>query len=153
VTYGESGSRPESSTLRVNSTISETKWECLGHDHKVPPLRVNPTRTQMKQHEEETFEGESCYLLHSALTNDVFTSIMNLETANQIWDETSQNKTVLKKNHLQILCMLGQPNPSTVLQQTAPSALQGLQIYMQTSDTLLNTRHEDRHDILNTFTK
>jgi len=74
----------------------------------------------------------TCYT--QALTNDVSTSIMNLETANQIWDETSQ---ILKKNHLQILCMLGQPNPSTVLQQTAPSGLQGMQIYMQTSETLL----------------
>jgi len=69
---------------------------------------------------------------------------MNLETANQIWDEISENKTVLKKYHLQFLCMLGQPNPSTVLQHTAPSLLQGMQIYMQTSETLLNTRHEDR---------
>lgn len=54
----------------------------------------------MKQHEEETFEGESCYLLHSALTNHVFTSIMNLETANQIWDETTQKQKSSEKESL-----------------------------------------------------
>jgi len=75
---------------------------------------------------------------------------MHLETATQIWDETSQNKTVLKRSHLQILCMLGQPNPSTVLQHTAPSVLQGMQIYMQTIKALLNTRYEDKLKILYT---
>jgi len=43
--------------VRVNPTITP----------KVPPLRVNPILNQMKQHEEEAFEEESCYLLHSSL--------------------------------------------------------------------------------------
>lgn len=64
--------------------------------------------------------------------------------------QTSQNKTVLKRNHSQILCMLGQPNPLTVLQYTAPSVLQGMQIYVKTIKSLFGTKHEDRLKILNT---
>nr|KYP72805.1 Retrovirus-related Pol polyprotein from transposon TNT 1-94 [Cajanus cajan] len=66
-------------------------WEYVDQDKEVPPLRANPTIAQMKQHEEETLKKEkavSC--LHSALTDDVFTSIMHLETAKQIWDELNE---------------------------------------------------------------
>nr|KYP47970.1 hypothetical protein KK1_030385 [Cajanus cajan] len=66
-------------------------WEYVDQDKEVPPLRANPTIAQMKQHEEETLKKEkvvSC--LHSALTDDVFISIMYLETAKQIWDELNE---------------------------------------------------------------
>ena len=63
-------------------------WDYVNEDKQVPPLRANPTIAQMKQHEEETLKKEkavSC--LHAALVDDVFTNIMHLETAKQIWDE------------------------------------------------------------------
>nr|KYP39290.1 Retrovirus-related Pol polyprotein from transposon TNT 1-94 [Cajanus cajan] len=66
-------------------------WEYVDQDKEVPPLRSNPTIAQMKQHEEETLKKEkavSC--LHSALTDDVFTSIMHLETVKQIWEELNE---------------------------------------------------------------
>ncbi|XP_020224174.1 uncharacterized protein LOC109806210 [Cajanus cajan] len=66
-------------------------WEYVDQDKEVPPLRANPTIAQMKQHEEETLKKEkvvSC--LHSALSDDVFTSIMHLEIAKQIWDELNE---------------------------------------------------------------
>ena len=63
-------------------------WEYVEQDKQVFPLRTNPTITEMKRHEDETLKKEkavSC--LHSALADEVFTSIMHLETGNQIWDE------------------------------------------------------------------
>lgn len=56
----------------------------------------------------------------------------------------AQNNAKLKRNQLQILCTLGQPNPWTGQQCTAPSVLQGLQIYKKTIKTLVkagNLRH------------
>lgn len=63
-------------------------WDYVNEDKQVLQLRANPTIAQMKQHEEETLKKEkavSC--LHTALADDVFTNIMHLETAKQIWDE------------------------------------------------------------------
>lgn len=51
--------------------------------------------------------------------------------------EIAQNNAEHKRNRLQIWCTLGQPNPWTVQQCTAPSVLQGLQIYTITIKTLL----------------
>ncbi|KAK2404761.1 putative mitochondrial protein [Trifolium repens] len=66
-------------------------WEHVEQEKEVPELRANPTIAQIRQHEEETLKKEkavSC--LHSALADDVFTCIMHLETAKQIWDELNE---------------------------------------------------------------
>nr|KYP51504.1 hypothetical protein KK1_026664 [Cajanus cajan] len=45
----------------------------------------------MKQHEKEILKKEKVVsYLHSALTDDDFTSIMNLETTKQIWYELNK---------------------------------------------------------------
>ncbi|TXG46269.1 hypothetical protein EZV62_028232 [Acer yangbiense] len=63
-------------------------WEFVDQDKQIPPLRANPTIAQIKQHEEEKMKKEKAVAcLHSALTDAVFTSIMHLETAKEIWDE------------------------------------------------------------------
>lgn len=55
-------------------------WGYVNQDKKIPPLRVNHTIAQIKQHGEETMKKEkvvSC--LHSTLENDVYTCIMHLK--------------------------------------------------------------------------
>ena len=67
-------------------------WEIVDVDKQVPPLSANPTVAQMKQHEEEKQKRDKAVTcLHSALTNGVFTSIMHLETAKQIWDRLKES--------------------------------------------------------------
>ena len=66
-------------------------WEFVDQDKQIPPLRANPTIAQMKQHEEEKMKRDNAVTcLHSALTDSVFTSIMHLETAKEIWDELKE---------------------------------------------------------------
>lgn len=52
----------------------------------VPPLRDDPTLQQIKSHKEKTsklFKAKTC--LYSAVSETLFTRIINLETAFQIW--------------------------------------------------------------------
>ncbi|TXG64879.1 hypothetical protein EZV62_011873 [Acer yangbiense] len=66
-------------------------WEFVDQDKQIPPLRANPTIAQIKQHEEEKMKKDKTVTcLHSALTDSVFTSIMHLETAKEIWDELKE---------------------------------------------------------------
>ncbi|TXG57360.1 hypothetical protein EZV62_018673 [Acer yangbiense] len=63
-------------------------WEYVAEDKQVPALRANPTIAQIKQYEEEKMKKDKAVTcLHSALTDSIFTSIMDLETAKSIWDE------------------------------------------------------------------
>ncbi|TXG48236.1 hypothetical protein EZV62_027530 [Acer yangbiense] len=66
-------------------------WEYLAEDKQVPALRANPTIAQIKQYEEEKMKRDKVVTcLHSALKDSVFTSIMHLETAKEIWDELKE---------------------------------------------------------------
>ncbi|TXG72390.1 hypothetical protein EZV62_000969 [Acer yangbiense] len=66
-------------------------WEYVAEDKQVPTLRVNPTIAQIKQHEEEKMKKDKAITyLHSTLTDSVFTSIMHLEIAKEIWDELKE---------------------------------------------------------------
>ncbi|TXG46600.1 hypothetical protein EZV62_027900 [Acer yangbiense] len=66
-------------------------WEYVAEDKQVPALRANPTIAQIKQHEEEKMKRDKAITcLHSALTDSVFTTIMHLETAKEIWDELKE---------------------------------------------------------------
>ncbi|TXG57425.1 hypothetical protein EZV62_018738 [Acer yangbiense] len=63
-------------------------WEYIAEDKQVPALRANPTIAQIKQYEEEKMKRDKAVTcLHSVLKDSVFTSIMHLETAKEIWDE------------------------------------------------------------------
>ncbi|XP_050238095.1 uncharacterized protein LOC126687580 [Mercurialis annua] len=70
---------------------SQGLWEIVDEDKQVPPLRANPTLAQIKLHEEEKMKRDKAItFLHSALSDAIFTSIMHLETAKQIWDELKE---------------------------------------------------------------
>ncbi|TXG58780.1 hypothetical protein EZV62_016609 [Acer yangbiense] len=79
------------SVISNGGIIALFLWDCeefVDQDKQIPPLRPNPTIAQIKQHEEEKMKKDKVVAcLHSALTDAIFTSIMHLETANEIWDE------------------------------------------------------------------
>nr|KYP59288.1 Putative serine/threonine-protein kinase receptor [Cajanus cajan]KYP59296.1 Putative serine/threonine-protein kinase receptor [Cajanus cajan] len=68
---------------------SQGLWNVVIFEADSPPLRENPTIAQIKAYEEE----KKKLFLHSTLTNDVFTSIMHLETTKHIWDELNERYT------------------------------------------------------------
>ena len=62
-------------------------WDAVETGRDPPPLRANPTIAQMKQYEEELLKKDKALtVLHSALADHVFTGIMALETAKEVWD-------------------------------------------------------------------
>ncbi|KAJ4710130.1 Retrovirus-related Pol polyprotein from transposon TNT 1-94 [Melia azedarach] len=66
-------------------------WDAVETGRDPPPLRVNPTIAQMKQYEEELLKKDKALsVLHSALADHVFTGIMALETAKEVWDQLKE---------------------------------------------------------------
>ncbi|XP_031247380.1 uncharacterized protein LOC116105100 [Pistacia vera] len=61
-------------------------WEAVEEDYEIDPLPDNPTVQQIKVHKErrtKKFKAKSC--LHSAVSEALFTKIMNLKSAFEIW--------------------------------------------------------------------
>nr|GMD97910.1 Retrovirus-related Pol polyprotein from transposon TNT 1-94 [Ipomoea batatas] len=62
-------------------------WQAADEDYEVAPLPANPTVAQMKLHKEKTLrksKAKAC--MFSAVSSSIFTKIMRLKTANDIWD-------------------------------------------------------------------
>ncbi|CAL5381550.1 unnamed protein product [Camellia sinensis] len=62
-------------------------WEAVEADYEIIPLPDNPTIQEIKIHKERTtkkYKAKSC--LHSAVSEAIFTKIMTLESAKNIWD-------------------------------------------------------------------
>nr|GMD88070.1 Retrovirus-related Pol polyprotein from transposon RE1 [Ipomoea batatas] len=62
-------------------------WQAIDEDYEVAPLPANPTMAQMKLHKEKTLrksKAKAC--MFSAVSSSIFTKIMRLKTANDIWD-------------------------------------------------------------------
>ncbi|CAL5340699.1 unnamed protein product [Camellia sinensis] len=62
-------------------------WEAVEADYEIVPLPDNPTIQEIKTHKKRTtkkFKTKSC--LHSAVSEAIFTKIMTLESAKNIWD-------------------------------------------------------------------
>ncbi|CAL5403595.1 unnamed protein product [Camellia sinensis] len=62
-------------------------WEAVEADYEIVPLPDNPTIQEIKIHKERTtkkYKAKSC--LHSAVSEVIFTKIMTLESAKNIWD-------------------------------------------------------------------
>ncbi|XP_021609063.1 uncharacterized protein LOC110612592 [Manihot esculenta] len=61
-------------------------WEAVAEDLEIDQLPENPTMQQIKTHKEKTtkkFKAKTC--LYLAVSESLFTRIMNLETAFHIW--------------------------------------------------------------------
>ncbi|KAJ4703399.1 Retrovirus-related Pol polyprotein from transposon TNT 1-94 [Melia azedarach] len=82
-------------------------WDAVetGRDH--PPLRANPTIAQMKQYEEELLKKDKAFtVLHSALADHVFTRIMTLKIAKEVWDQLKeQNEGSDRVNAVKLLTL------------------------------------------------
>ena len=62
-------------------------WEAIEEDYDVHPLPTNPTMNQLKTHKErKTRKSKAKAYLFSAVSSTIFTRIMNLESAKDIWD-------------------------------------------------------------------
>lgn len=62
-------------------------WEAVEDDYEIQPLPANPTMTQLKNHKErKTKKSKAKATLFSAVSEHIFTRIMNLGSAKDIWD-------------------------------------------------------------------
>ncbi|GMI85709.1 hypothetical protein HRI_002240200 [Hibiscus trionum] len=68
-------------------------WKVVETDEEPPTLRANHTLAQLKAYDEEMLKNDRALIcIHSGLADNVFTSIMDLETLKGVWDK-------LKKIH------------------------------------------------------
>ena len=66
-------------------------WEAVEVDHEIPSLPNNPTLAQIRHHKERRqrkSKVKSC--LFSAVSSTIFTRIMTLKSAKEIWDFLKQ---------------------------------------------------------------
>ena len=62
-------------------------WEAVEEDYEIPPLPTNPTLTQIKSHKErKTKKSKAKACLFAAVSTTVFTRIMSLKSAKDVWD-------------------------------------------------------------------
>lgn len=67
---------------------SQGLWSVVLSEDDPPPLRGNPTIAQIRANEEERLKKDKAITcLHSALTDQIFTKIMDLETPKQVWEK------------------------------------------------------------------
>jgi len=62
-------------------------WEAVEADYEVPALPNNPTMAQIKaQKEKKTKKSKAKACLFAAVSSTIFTCIMSLKSAKEIWD-------------------------------------------------------------------
>ena len=62
-------------------------WEAVEENYVVPELAGNPTVAQLKIYKEKkTRKSKAKACLYAAVSNTIFTRIMNLDSAKEVWD-------------------------------------------------------------------
>ncbi|XP_048133110.1 uncharacterized protein LOC125314578 [Rhodamnia argentea] len=62
-------------------------WEAVEEDYEIPALPHNPTMAQIKaQKEKKTKKSKAKACLFAAVSSNIFTCIMSLKSAKEIWD-------------------------------------------------------------------
>ncbi|XP_047264051.1 uncharacterized protein LOC124896545 [Capsicum annuum] len=62
-------------------------WEAVEEDYEIPPLPDNPTMAQIKNHKDKkTRKSKAKACLFSAVSSSIFTRIISLKSAKDIWD-------------------------------------------------------------------
>ncbi|XP_052182060.1 uncharacterized protein LOC127794845 [Diospyros lotus] len=78
--------------VRIKAYLdSSDLWEAVEVDYEIPPLPNNPTLAQIRHHKERRqrkSKAKSC--LFSAVSSTIFTRIMTLKSAKEIWDFLKQ---------------------------------------------------------------
>jgi len=63
------------------------QWEAIADTYEVPPLLDNPTIAQIKNNKEKSQrKSKAKASLFAAISSSIFTRIMTLKIANEIWD-------------------------------------------------------------------
>ncbi|XP_021642266.2 uncharacterized protein LOC110636747 [Hevea brasiliensis] len=66
-------------------------WEVVETGRDPPPLRVDPTLTQIKHHSKECAKKyKALSYLHQAISDVIFTRIMACEIAKEAWDKLKE---------------------------------------------------------------
>ncbi|KAF2318538.1 hypothetical protein GH714_008752 [Hevea brasiliensis] len=66
-------------------------WEVVETGNGPPPLRANPTVTQLKHYAEESAKKyKSLSIIHAAVTETIFTRIMACDTGKEAWDRLKE---------------------------------------------------------------
>ena len=66
-------------------------WNVIETGREPAPLSANPTIAQIKQHEEEVAKKDNALTcIYSALSDEIFTTIMDCETTKQAWDKLKE---------------------------------------------------------------
>ncbi|KAF2310787.1 hypothetical protein GH714_017216 [Hevea brasiliensis] len=66
-------------------------WEVVETGNGPPPLRANPTMTQLKHYAEESAKKyKSLSIIHAAVTETIFTRIMACDTGKEAWDRLKE---------------------------------------------------------------
>ena len=60
-------------------------WEAIESDVEPIPLPQNPTAAQIKKRDEVAREAKALSCLHSAVSEDIFTTIMGCDTPKEAW--------------------------------------------------------------------
>ncbi|KAF2308834.1 hypothetical protein GH714_021600 [Hevea brasiliensis] len=66
-------------------------WEVVETENCPPPLRANPTVTQLKHYVEESAKKyKSLSIIHAAVIETIFTRIMTCDTSKEAWDRLQE---------------------------------------------------------------
>ncbi|XP_074326842.1 uncharacterized protein LOC141664787 [Apium graveolens] len=66
-------------------------WEAIESDVESIPLPQNPTAAQIKKHDEEVVrEAKALSCLHSAVSEEIFTTIMGCDTPKEAWTKIKE---------------------------------------------------------------
>ena len=72
-------------------------WEAVEEDYEIPALPNNPTMAQIKAHKEKkTKKSKAKPCLFAAVSSTIFTRIMSLKSAKEIWDFSRLNTKEMK---------------------------------------------------------
>ncbi|GJU65696.1 retrovirus-related pol polyprotein from transposon RE1 [Tanacetum coccineum] len=70
---------------------SQGLWKVVETDESIPALGENPTVAQLRTYETESLKKDKALTcLHSGIADQIFTSIMDLETPKAVWDKLQE---------------------------------------------------------------
>ncbi|GJY96945.1 retrovirus-related pol polyprotein from transposon TNT 1-94, partial [Tanacetum coccineum] len=70
---------------------SQGLWKVVETDESTPALGENPTVAQLRTYETESLKKDKALTcLHSGIADQIFTSIMDLETPKAVWDKLQE---------------------------------------------------------------
>ncbi|KAL8158405.1 hypothetical protein AgCh_002913 [Apium graveolens] len=66
-------------------------WTWVESEREIQPLTNNPTLNQIKLHEDESSKGpRALSIIHTAVSESIFTRIMACETGKEAWDKVKE---------------------------------------------------------------